>query len=61
MTVLKNNRPARRGVEVSEYDVVVVGAGPVGGYLATRLATGGASVLILEEHAEIGRPFQCAG
>ena len=61
MTVLKNNRPARRGVEVSEYDVVVVGAGPVGGYLATRLATGGVSVLLLEEHAEIGRPFQCAG
>ena len=48
-------------MEVSEYDVVVVGAGPVGGYLATKLATGGISVLLLEEHAEIGRPFQCAG
>ncbi len=48
-------------MEVSEYDVVVVGAGPVGGYLATKLATGGVSVLLLEEHAEIGRPFQCAG
>jgi geranylgeranyl reductase family protein len=44
-----------------EYDVVVVGAGPVGGFLAQRMSEGGASVLLLEEHAQIGRPFQCAG
>jgi len=44
-----------------EYDVVVVGAGPVGGFLAQRMCEGGASVLLLEEHAQIGRPFQCAG
>ena len=44
-----------------DYDFVVVGAGPVGSLLARRLCEGGASVLIIEEHAQIGRPFQCAG
>ncbi len=43
------------------YQVVIVGAGPVGGRLATELSKRGISTLMLEEHAEIGRPFQCAG
>ena len=43
------------------YQVVIVGAGPVGGRLATELSSRGISTLMLEEHAEIGRPFQCAG
>ena len=46
---------------VQEYDVVVVGAGPIGGFLSRTLNQHGHSVLLLEEHAEIGRPFQCAG
>ena len=45
----------------SEYDVVIIGAGPIGGYLARRLNEFGHSVLLIEEHDEIGRPFQCAG
>lgn len=44
-----------------DYDVVIVGAGPVGGRAATLLAKEGLKVLMIEEHAEIGRPFQCAG
>ena len=44
-----------------DYDFVVIGAGPVGSLLAQRLTQRGASVLIIEEHAQIGRPFQCAG
>ena len=43
------------------YDVVIIGAGPVGGRLATELCARGISTLMIEEHAEIGRPFQCAG
>ena len=44
-----------------DVDVVIVGAGPVGGRAAALLAERGIRVLMLEEHAEIGRPFQCAG
>ncbi len=44
-----------------DWDVVIIGAGPVGGYAAYKLSQSGLSVLIVEEHSEIGRPFQCAG
>ena len=43
------------------FDAIVVGAGPIGGYLSRKLNEFGHSVLLLEEHDEIGRPFQCAG
>ena len=46
---------------VEFYDVVIIGAGPIGGYLGWKLRQHGHSVLIVEEHSEIGRPFQCAG
>jgi geranylgeranyl reductase family protein len=46
---------------VHDYDVVIVGAGPVGGHLGRILSEGDLSVLILEEHLEVGKPFQCAG
>jgi geranylgeranyl reductase family protein len=44
-----------------DYDVIIVGAGPIGGYLARKMAERKISVLMLEEHSQIGRPFQCAG
>jgi len=44
-----------------DYDVVIIGAGPVGGYASRLLCERGLSVLMIEEHTEIGRPFQCAG
>lgn len=50
--------PVTRGVD---FDVIVVGAGPAGGYAADRIARAGFSVAILEEHREIGEPVQCGG
>ncbi len=50
-----------QSMKQSVWDVIIVGAGPTGGRAATHLASLGHSVLMLEEHSEIGRPFQCAG
>ena len=44
-----------------KYDVVVVGAGPVGSTAARYAALNGAKVLLLEEHAFIGSPVGCTG
>lgn len=44
-----------------DVDVVVVGAGPVGSNAARLLALQGWSVLMVEEHPEVGIPVQCAG
>jgi geranylgeranyl reductase family protein len=46
---------------MKHFDVIVVGAGPVGGYIAGAIAQKGYSVALLEEHREIGKPVQCAG
>ncbi len=43
------------------YDVVVVGAGPVGAIAAKYAAKNGARTLLIEEHAGIGSPVQCTG
>ena len=43
------------------YDVVIVGAGPVGCRVGELLGKKDLRVLILEEHPEIGKPVQCAG
>jgi len=45
----------------NKYDVVVVGAGPIGSHVAALVADKGYSVLVLEEHERIGEPVQCAG
>lgn len=44
-----------------KYDVVVVGAGPVGSTAARYAALNGAKVLLLEEHPSIGSPVGCTG
>ncbi len=41
--------------------MVVVGAGPAGLTAAAALAAEGFSVLVLEEHAQIGDPVHCTG
>lgn len=43
------------------YDIIIVGAGPVGCKVGELTAENGFNVLILEEHPEIGTPVQCAG
>lgn len=43
------------------YDVVVVGAGVTGSYVAHRLASLGYEVAVFEEHKKIGEPVQCTG
>lgn len=43
------------------YDVVVVGAGPVGSTAARYAALNGARVLLIEEHSSIGSPVGCTG
>ena len=45
----------------AEYDVVIVGAGPVGSAAALSCAEYGLSTLCIEEHGTIGHPVQCAG
>ena len=45
----------------TKYDVVIIGAGPVGIYASIRLAEAGFSVLVIEEDAQIGKPRFCTG
>jgi|GEM_PF-154011 len=44
-----------------DFDVVVVGGGPIGSTLAYELSKNGFSVCILEKKKEVGIPLQCAG
>lgn len=41
--------------------IIIIGAGPVGCYLGQLLKHHGLNPLLLEEHAEVGKPVQCAG
>ncbi|MDR0980438.1 MAG: NAD(P)/FAD-dependent oxidoreductase [Methanocalculaceae archaeon] len=43
------------------YDVIITGAGPTGSAAARFCAEAGLRTLVLEEHAAIGYPVQCAG
>lgn len=42
-------------------DVIVIGAGPAGLSTARALAAQGRSVLVLEEHEQVGQPVHCTG
>jgi digeranylgeranylglycerophospholipid reductase len=48
-------------VKMADYDVLVVGAGPVGSTFARYMAEKGHNVGILEKKKDIGVPLQCAG
>ena len=41
--------------------ISIIGAGPAGGQSAYLLAKKGYDVNIYEEHASVGKPFQCTG
>ena len=43
------------------YDVVIIGAGPVGLYTAYQCEKMGFKVAVIEEDKEIGKPLKCSG
>ena len=43
------------------YDVCIVGASIAGNYLTHLLSKSNLRIIVLEDHKEIGIPFQCAG
>lgn len=46
---------------MTKYDIVIVGAGPIGSYTAYLLADKGFDVCLLDEKTEIGKDVICAG
>ena len=44
-----------------EYDVAIVGGGPVGGHIASKIAGKDYSIAVLEKNKEIGQYLNCAG
>jgi len=46
---------------LENFDVIIVGASIAGNYLAFLLSKLPITVLVIEEHIDIGFPFQCAG
>ena len=52
---------ADTAVSSAPYDVLVVGGGPVGSYVAWKSAEAGLRAGVLEEHDVIGEPVMCGG
>jgi len=46
---------------MEQYEISVVGGGPIGCHVAEQLASKGRQVVIFEEHHTIGEPLHCAG
>ncbi|MBD3230951.1 MAG: hypothetical protein GF329_22420 [Candidatus Lokiarchaeota archaeon] len=48
-------------MEMDEYDVIIVGAGPTGSTLARQFSKNKLKTLFIEEHIDIGIPQHCSG
>ena len=46
---------------IENFDLCVVGASIAGNYLAYLLSKSNMQIVVIEEHEDIGLPFQCAG
>ena len=46
---------------MKKYDVSIIGGGPIGAYIAEKIASKGYDVSIFEKKAEVGIPVNCAG
>ena len=44
-----------------DYDVAVIGAGPIGSSLACQLASSNVKVALIDKKKQVGLPLQCAG
>jgi flavin-dependent dehydrogenase len=44
-----------------QYEIGIIGAGPIGGYLAAELSKSHDSIALFEQHKKIGIPMNCAG
>ena len=44
-----------------DYDAIIVGGGPIGGYIAGKIAEKKFNVAVLEKNKQIGFPINCAG
>lgn len=46
---------------MTDYDIIVVGAGPIGSTYAYKMAKKGYNVAMYDMKNRIGQPLQCAG
>ena len=42
-------------------DVAIIGGGPIGAFVAEKIASKGYNVTIFEKNDKIGEPINCAG
>ena len=48
-------------INMFEYDVAIIGGGPIGGFIGQKLAVNKINVALFEKNKEIGLPLNCAG
>lgn len=46
---------------MQEYDAVIIGAGPIGGFIANKIAEKNYKIAVFEKNKQIGIPMRCAG